>query len=203
MYDLKKVIEANTKEGVIDYEKVMGAIDNDYVNPIVAKKTDESKLLPKAVSQVISELGINGESIDDVKLYIKQMGGNTDEIKEENLQLTKKLKEIENQYNETVEAKSKLENDFKEKQQTDMLVKKLGIDTSTKEGQKQLEFYKWDFNKQVDDETTFENVVEKYVKENDIKTTTKFIKDDFGSGGGKELDISASFSKKRAFTHTK
>lgn len=203
MYDLKKVIEANTNDGVIDYDKVMGVIDNDYVNPIVAKKTDESKLLPKAVSQVINELGIEGESIDDVKLYIKKMGGSTDEIKEENLQLAKKVKELEGQYNETLEAKTKFENEIKEKQQVDMLVNKLGIDTSTKEGQKQLEFYKWDFNRQVDDETTFENVVESYVKENDIKTTTKFIKDDFGGGGTKELDITDAFNKKRSFTHKK
>lgn len=201
MYDLKKVIEANTVDGVVDYDKVMGVIDNDYVNPIVAKKADESKLLPKAVSQVISELGIDGESIDDVKLYIKQMGGSTDEIKEENLQLTKRLKEIEGQYNETLEAKTKFEKEIQDKNRTNLLVSTLGLDISTKEGQKQLEFYKWDFNNQVNEETTFEDVVKGYAKEHDIKTTTKIIKDDFGAGNTKDLDIGDAWKSKRQFTH--
>jgi hypothetical protein len=200
MYDLKKVIEKNTNDGVIDYEAVMGTIDNDYVNPIVAKKADESKLLPKAVNQVINELGIDGETIDDLKLYVKKLGGSTDEIKEENLQLTKKLKEIESEFNQTKEAKAKLENDIKEKTQNDLLIQSLGIDTTTKEGQKQLEFYKWDFNRQVDDEKTFEDVVSGFVKENDIKTTTKFIKDDFGQGNSKDLDIGAAWAEKRKHT---
>jgi len=72
MYDLKKVIEEFTVDGVVDYDKVMAKLDNDYVNPIVAKKTDESKLLPKAIAQVVSELGVEGESIDDLKLYVKK-----------------------------------------------------------------------------------------------------------------------------------
>ena len=43
MYDLKTIIEANTVDGVIDYEKVMGNVDSEYVNPIVAKKTLDSE----------------------------------------------------------------------------------------------------------------------------------------------------------------
>jgi len=198
MYDLKKVIESNTVDGVVDYDKVMGVIDNDYVNPIVAKKADESKLLPKAISKVIQDLGIDGESIDDLKLYVKKLGGSTDEIKEENLQLTKKIKELEGEFSQTLEAKTKLENDIKEKTQIDK-IKQLGVTDK-----KQIEFLKWDFNRQVNDETTFDDVYNKYVKENEIKTSTKFIKDDFGGGGdGDGLDIKSAFDSKRSLTRRK
>jgi len=198
MYDLKKVIESNTVDGVVDYDKVMGIIDNDYVNPIVAKKADESKLLPKAISKVIQDLGIDGESIDDLKLYVKKLGGSTDEIKEENLQLTKKIKELEGEFSQTLEAKTKLENDIKEKTQIDK-IKQLGVTDK-----KQIEFLKWDFNRQVNDETTFDDVYNKYVKENEIKTSTKFIKDDFGGGGdGDGLDIKSAFDSKRSLTRRK
>ena len=192
MYDLKKVIEANTKDEVIDYEAIMNVIDNEYVNPIVAKKADESKLMPKAVASVIKELGIDGESIDDAKLYIKQLGGSTDEVKEENLKLMKQVKELEKSYNETVEAKTKMENDLKDKSQTD-LIKSLGVTD-----EKQIKFLKWDFNNQVNEEKDFETVVAEYAKENKITTTTKFIKDDFGFQGNEQgIDIGDAFEKLR------
>jgi len=198
MYDLKKVIEANTNDGVIDYEKVMGEIDNSYVNPIIAKKTDKSKLMPEAVNEVIKGLGIEGESLDDLKLYVKKLGGSTDEAKEENLKLMKQVKELEEKYNIEVDTRSKLEKDAQDKKQLD-LIKGLGITD-----EKQIEFFKWDFNNQVTEEKSFELVVEEYAKNNDVKTTTKFIKDDFGAGGSsKDLDIATAWKERRSHTRTK
>ena len=178
MYDLKKVIEANTVDDVIDYEKVMSALDNEYVNPIVAKKTDKEKLIPEAVASIVKDLGIDGESVDDLKLYVKQMGGNTDAIKEENISLTLKLKELENDLNTKAETLTKYENETKAQKQT-AKIKSLGIEDA-----EQIEFLTYKFNKLVTEEKDFDTVVAEYAKENDVKTTTKFVKDDFGNSQG-------------------
>ena len=195
MYDLKKVIDANTNDGVIDFEKVMATLDTDYVNPIVAKKTDKEKLLNETVSNLVKELGIDGESIDDIKLYVKKMGGSTDEIKEANIKLEKELAETKKLYEKEVESRTKVEADLKDKAQTD-LIKSLGVTD-----EKAIKFLKWDLSSQVTEEKPFEQVVAEYAKENEITTTTKFIKDDFGAGGDKDLDITAAWKAKRAQTH--
>ena len=189
MYDLKKVIEEFTVDGVVDYDKVMAKLDNDYVNPIVAKKTDESKLLPKAIAQVVSELGVEGESIDDLKLYVKKMGGSTDEFKEANIKLEKQLKELENKYNIEVETRTTLENASKlEKEYA--AIKQLGV-----QDEDQLEFLHFKFNKAVTEEKPYEQVVAEYAKENKLKTTTKFIKNEFGGNTESGIDISEAFNK--------
>lgn len=189
MYDLKKVIEANTVDGVVDYEKVMGTLDNDYVNPIVAKKTDKEKLSKEAVSNLVKELGIDGESIEDLKLYVKQMGGNTDEIKEANLALQKEYDKLKADYDLEVDTRTKLENETKETNQLN-LIKGLGVTD-----EKQIKFLQWDFNSQVTEEKPFETLVEEYAKENKLKTNQRFVKDAFGSGGSNnDLDISEAFA---------
>jgi len=189
MYDLKKVIEEFTVDEVVDYDKVMAKLDNDYVNPIVAKKTDESKLLPKAIAQVVSELGVEGESIDDLKLYVKKMGGSTDEFKEANIKLEKQLKELENKYNIEVETRTTLENASKlEKEYA--AIKQLGV-----QDEDQLEFLHFKFNKAVTEEKPYEQVVAEYAKENKLKTTTKFIKNEFGGNTENGIDISEAFNK--------
>jgi hypothetical protein len=178
MYDLKKLIEANTVDGVIDYEKVMGGIDQDYVNPIVAKKTDKEKLMPEVIESVVKELGIDGKSIDDLKLYVKKMGGSTDEIKEANIKLELQLKEMQANYDKEVATRTELENKAREDYQVNK-IKSLGIDDTD-----QVEFLKFKFNKQVTDDKDFDSIVAEYAKENGVKTTTKFIKDDFGNPAG-------------------
>jgi hypothetical protein len=178
MYDLKKVIEANTVDDVIDYEKVMSALDNEYVNPIVAKKTDKEKLIPDVVASIVKDLGIEGNSVDDLKLYVKQMGGNTDEVKEQNVKLTLKLKELENDLNTKVETLNKYENETKAQKQT-AKIKSLGIEDA-----EQIEFLSYKFNKLVTEDKDFDTVVAEYAKENDVKTTAKFVKDDFGNSQG-------------------
>jgi len=191
MYDLKKVIEANTVEGVIDYDKVMGAVDTEYVNPIVAKKTDKEKLTNEAVSAIVQELGIDGKSIDDLKLYVKQMGGNTDEVKEANLLLEKSFKDLETKYNTEVDTRTKLELTQKEEAQTN-LIKGLGITD-----EKQIKYLKWDFNNSVTEDKPFDTVVAEYAKENKLKTTQVFVKDEFGGGSSRTLDIGEAWKNRR------
>lgn len=194
MYDLKKIIEANTVEGVIDYEKVMGDIDNGYVNPIVAKKSDKSKLIPEVTASLIKELGITGESIDDVKLYVKQMGGSTDEIKEAKLALDEKYKELEAKYNSEVETRTALETEATNKHQLE-LINSLGVTEPS-----QVEFLKWKFTKEVTEDKDFDTVVAEYAKEKEVTTTAKFVKDPFGAQGNKSLDIAEAWKAKRAHT---
>lgn len=189
MYDLKKVIEEFTVDEVVDYDKVMAKLDNDYVNPIVAKKADESKLLPKAIAQVVSELGVEGETIDDLKLYVKKMGGSTDEFKEANIKLEKELKELENKYNVEVETRTKIETETRLEKEY-QAIKKLGI-----EDDDQVEFLHFKFNKAVTEEKPYEQVVAEYANENKLKTTTKFVKNEFGGDTEGGIDISEAFNK--------
>lgn len=189
MYDLKTVIETNTKEGVIDFTTAMATLDSDYVNPIVAKKTDKDKLLSEAVANVVSQLGIEGNSVDDLKLYVKKMGGSTDEVKEENIKILKELENLKTEYNKEVESRTKMEQENKDKSQLE-LIKGLGISD-----EKQIRFLKWDLSQQVTDEKSFEQVVEEYAKNNEITTTTRIIKDEFGTNKG-AVDIGAAWLEK-------
>ena len=191
MYDLKTIIEANTVDGVVNYEKIMGSLDSDYVNPIVAKKTDKSKLLPEAVTEVIKGLGLeNAESVEDLKLYIKKMGGSTDEAKEANILLDLKVKELEEKYNGEVEARTQLEKTSKYNSEIDT-IKSLGITDKDS-----IDFLHFKLSKLVTDDKDFNAVVAEYAKENDVKTTTRFIKDEFGKASG-AVDIGAAWKESR------
>ena len=191
MYDLKTIIEANTVDGVIDYEKVMGNVDSEYVNPIVAKKTDKSKLLPEAVTEVIKGLGLeSAESIEDLKLYVKKLGGTTDEAKEANILLDLKLKELQGKYDTEVETRTGLEKKTKLASEFDT-IKALGI-----EDKDSVDFLHFKLSKLVTDDKDFNAVVAEYAKDNDVKTTTRFIKDDFGADKG-SIDIGAAWKAKR------
>ena len=190
MYDLKTIIEANTVEGVIDYEKVMGNVDSDYVNPIVAKKTDKSKLLPEAVTEVIKGLGLeSAESIEDLKLYVKKLGGSTDEAKEANILLDIKMKELQGKYDLEVEARTGLEKITKTTKEYDA-IKALGI-----EDKDSIDFLHFKLSKLVTEDKDFDAVVAEYAKDNNVKTTTRFIKDDFGADKG-AVDIGAAWKEK-------
>jgi len=190
MYDLKAIIEANTQDGVTDFEKVMGSVDSEYVNPIIAKKTDKSKLLPEAVTEVIKGLGLeSAESIEDLKLYVKKLGGSTDEAKEANILLDLKVKELQGLYDKEVETRTGLEKKTKLSSEYDT-IKALGI-----EDKDSVDFLHFKLSKLVTDEKDFNTVVAEYAKENDVKTTTRFIKDDFGSNKG-SIDIGEIWKEK-------
>ena len=193
MYDLKTVIEANTVDGVIDYDKVMGSVDSEYVNPIVAKKTDKSKLLPEVLTEVINGLGIEGAtSLDDVKLYVKKLGGSTDETKEANLQLEIRMKELQGKYDGEVESRTNLEKEASTANQI-KLINGLGV-----EDKDNVEFLQFKLNKLVTEDKDFATVVAEYAKENDVKTTTRFIKDDFGGKTTGTDDVGQAWRDKRA-----
>ena len=192
MYDLKEVIKANTVDDVVDYVKVMELLDNDYVNPIVAKKTDKEKLSTEAVSNLVKELGLNGvESTEDLKLYVKKMGGSTDEAKEANILLNVALKELQGKYDGEVDIRTKLETVTKTTNEREA-IKSLGI-----EDKDSIDFLHFKLSKLVTDDKDFNTVVAEYAKDKDIvKTATRFVKDDFGSTSN-SVDIGAAWKAKR------
>ncbi len=159
MKTLKELVEKfKDEEGNIDFEEGDKAYQK-HINDVVASKTDESKVLPKAIEKIASELGVEANSVDDLKTYIKKMGGNTDEIKEENIKLSKELDKYKSDYEETLTAKQQLENEFKTKTQLDK-IKSLGVD------EERAEFLHYKLNKQVNDEVDFDKVLESYKEEN-------------------------------------
>lgn len=99
-FNLEEAIKQSTLEdGNVDYTKLKGIIDNDYVNPIVAsKKPDLDKLTIEAKEKWISDLGFEGvDSEAKLKAYVK---GTSDEWKEKYTELDGKYKELDTTYNE-------------------------------------------------------------------------------------------------------
>ena len=192
-FDIKSLIDKFTNEGTVDYTKVNEELETQNRNIVIKEASKEvDKIKEETLTNLIKELKVEGSTIEDVKLYIKQIGGSTDEAKEEVIRLTTEYNKLKTDYDTEVETRTTIEAEAKGKKQIE-LIKGLGITEK-----KQIEFFQWDFNKQVTDDTSFEDVVTSYAKENDIKTSTKYIKDDFGSSGSsKDLDISAAFKAKR------
>jgi hypothetical protein len=185
-FDIKKLIETHTTDGEVDYTKVNEALEEQNRNIVVKEASKEvEKLKGEQLTNILKEVGVEGESIDDLKLYIKKMGGSTDEVKEAMLKLEKEYKELETKYSSEVEAFTALKTANQEKERIG-LIKGLGV-----EDEEQVNYLKWKFENQVTDDKDFAMVVEDYKKENKITTTTKFIKDPFsGAGSGIEMDIS-------------
>jgi len=190
-FDIKKLIESFTVDGEVDYTKANEELEKQNRNIVVKEASKEvEKLKEEQLTNLIKEIGVDGESINDVKLYIKTLGGSTDEVKESLLAAEKAYKDLEVKYNAEVDTRTKLETTQKEQAQID-LIKGLGVTD-----EKQIKYLKWDFNSQVTEEKDFAKVVEEYQIANDIDVTTPFIKDDFGGGGSsKDLDISEAFKK--------
>jgi hypothetical protein len=195
-FDIEKLISTHTKDGEVDYTKINEELETQNRNIVVKEASKEvEKLKGEQLTNLIKEIGVDGESIDDVKLYIKKMGGSTDEVKEENIKLTKELENLKTELTNEVESRTKIENEIKEKSQLE-LIKGLGVTD-----EKQIKFLKWDLSQQVSEDKTFEQVVAEYAKENEITTTTKIIKDQFGAqGDGKALDIGEAWKTQRAKT---
>ena len=69
-FDLEEAIKQSTQEdGKLDTDKLMGMIDNDYVNPIVASK--KPKFDEKAETDFIESLGIDNVKTKDQLLNHK------------------------------------------------------------------------------------------------------------------------------------
>lgn len=187
-FDIKKLIDTHTKDGEVDYTKINDELEQQNRNIVVKEATKEvEKQQGEIIAKFVKELGVDGETIEDVKLYVKKMGGSTDEIKEELLKLEKSYKELESNYQTEVETRTKYETEQKETKELE-LIKSLGVTD-----EKQIKYLQWDLKQQVTDEKDFATVVAEYAKENDVKTTTKFVQDDFGLGSTKDLDIGAAW----------
>ena len=191
-FDIEKLIQQHTNDGEVDYTKINEELETQNRNIVVKEsKKEVEKLKDEQLTNLIKEIGVDGETIDDLKLYIKKLGGSTDEVKEEALKLEKEYNELKSKYDAEVETRTKLEATQKEKAELE-LIKGLGVTD-----EKQIKYLKWDLSQQVTDEKDFATVVEEYRKTNDITTTTKFIKDDFGSiKSTKDLDISEALKNK-------
>lgn len=165
MKNIDKLIEQFTdEEGNIDYQELEAKV-NEEVNNIVAKnKPDTSKLREEVKSEVAKELigglGIEGESVDDLKLWAKKMGGSTDEIKEANLNLEKQVKELEEKYSTVAQEKEQYEQNLRA-QEAISKVRKYGVkDDDT------AEFIKFKVEKQLSDDVDFDTALESFREEN-------------------------------------
>ncbi len=194
-FNVKDLIDKFTKDGEVDYAKINEELENQNRNIVVKETSKElDRIKEETLSNLIKELNIEGTSVDDVKLYIKQVSGSTDAAKEDVIKLTNEFNKLKKNYDAEVGKRTKLETDLTDKHQTE-LVRSLGITD-----EKQIEYFKWDFNKHVDETTTFDDIVKQYKEENGIKTTQKFVKDEFGYRSTDDLDIKAAFDKKRELT---
>jgi phenylalanyl-tRNA synthetase alpha subunit len=82
-FNLEEVIKANTGEdGVINFEAIKKAIDNDYVNPIVASnKPNVDEIKAKAQSELFESLGIDGvKDSETLKKHITGLSDGKSEI---------------------------------------------------------------------------------------------------------------------------
>ena len=193
MKDLKTFLAKYQSEEGIDYAKAEEAL-NEHINGIVAKqKPDDETLLSKSVEKIISELGIEGNSLDDVKTYIKKMGGNTDEIKELNLKLEKELKTYQDKVSEYEGRYNQLESTYQTEKQFNTL-KGMGFEDE------KAEFIHYKVNKLVNDETDFDTALKSlqesnpdYFKDTTISTGRRSRRDTEGSGDA--IDVSAYLKK--------
>jgi hypothetical protein len=192
-FDIEKLIATHTNDGKVDYTKINEELEEQNRNIVVKEsKKEVEKLKGEQLSTIIKEIGIDGESLDDVKLYIKTLGGSTDEVKEQMLQLEKEKKDLQAKYDQEVKTRTELEETQREFKQTE-LIKSLGITD-----EKQIKFIKWDLSQQVSEDKTFEDVFNEFKEANKDDTTQIFIKDEFGGGDSKGLDIKSAFEKRRA-----
>jgi|AntAceMinimDraft_18_1070375.scaffolds.fasta_scaffold37337_2 hypothetical protein len=191
-FNIKELLEKHTSDGEVDYTKVNEELETQNRNIVVKESSKEiDKIKEETLASMIKELGVEGTNLEDVKLYIKQVSGSTDEAKEEVIRLTTEFNKLKKDYDSGVDKLTKIETETKDKKQTD-LIKSMGVTED-----KQVEFFKWDFNRQVTEDNSFEDVVSAYAKANDITTTQHFVKDEFGHKGTNDMDIGEAFLSKR------
>lgn len=202
MKNIKSLIEQHTNdEGVIDYESVETAV-NEEVNNIVAKnKPDTDKLKQdlhgEVAKEIISGLGIEGESVDDLKLWAKKMAGNTDEFKETNIKLEQELEELKKQYEEVSTAKQQIEQEYTNTQQLQK-IKALGVkDDET------AEFVKFKLDKVVGEDKDFDTALDEfrnespsYFRQKEVTTFRRVANPEANVANEKDADVLAAFEAK-------
>jgi|SRR6056297_3172396 len=199
MKNIKSLIEQHTNdEGVIDYDSVETAV-NDEVNNIVAKnKPDTDKLKQdlhgEVAKEIIGGLGIEGESVDDLKLWAKKMAGNTDEFKETNIKLEQELESLKKQYEEVETAKNNIEQEYTNTQQLQK-IKQLGVkDDET------AEFVKFKLDKLVGDDKDFDTALDEfrnespsYFRQKEVTTFRRVQNPDSNVSDDKDADVLRAF----------
>lgn len=202
MKDLKALLKQHTTEdGQIDYDGVQEAV-NEEINNIVAKnKPNTEKLKEELKSEVAKEiiggLGIDGESVEDLKLWSKKMGGNTDEVKEQNVLLENELKKAQEELNAISEAKQTLEADLSNRERLSK-IKEYGVhDNET------AEFVKFKLDKLVDDTTDFDTALEQfrqespnYFRQKEVTTFRRFPDAEKSTADEKDADVLRAFEEK-------
>jgi hypothetical protein len=199
MKNIKSLIEQHTNdEGVIDYDSVETAV-NDEVNNIVAKnKPDTDKLKQdlhgEVAKEIIGGLGIEGESVDDLKLWAKKMAGNTDEFKETNIKLEQELESLKKQYEEVETAKNNIEQEYTNTQQLQK-IKQLGVkDDET------AEFVKFKLDKVVGEDKDFDTALDEfrnespsYFRQKEVTTFRRVQNPDSNVSDDKDADVLRAF----------
>lgn len=100
-FNLERLIKKYTDEdGQIDYEGVMGEIDNNYVNPIVARnKPDTEELYAQVARDFLNDLGIQGvEDLESFEYFIDNATKGQEDLARENQELMAALQELDEQY---------------------------------------------------------------------------------------------------------
>ena len=202
MKDIKAIIEKHTnEEGVIDYEALEEVV-NGEINGIVAKnKPDTDKLKQElhgeVAKSIISGLGIEGSTVDDLKLWAKKMGGSTDEFKEANIKLEQELEKAKTELNDIATAKQELESTLTYKEQLGR-IKELGVkDDET------AEFIKFKLDKLVGEDKDFDTALNEFKEESPTYfrtqsvTTNRRIPNAETISNGKDADVLAAFEARQ------
>ena len=86
MKDLQKLVEANTKDGVVDWESIEKTINEETNNLIAKNKGSE-------LNRVLNELGL--EKVEDLKLTLKEKEELAKKLEETNKNLETINKSLE------------------------------------------------------------------------------------------------------------
>ena len=198
MKDIEKVIASHTnEEGVVDYTAIEEAV-NSEINAIVAKnKPDTDKLKQElhgeVAKSIISGLGIEGSTVDDLKLWAKKMGGSTDEFKEANIKLEQELEKTRAELEQIAAAKQELETNLTFKEQLSR-IKEYGVkDDDT------AEFIKFKLDKIVGEDKDFDTALNEFREQSPTYFRTKEVTTNkrFDSDGalpdGSDADVLRAF----------
>jgi hypothetical protein len=163
--ELKELIEKYTKDGVVDFEKAEEAFQT-HTNGIIKKNVSKetAKYKETYTTDFIKDLGIEASDLDGVKKWVSTMNDNSTDFQKQSSTLQGKL-------DEALKTNANLQTDFTSYKQ-DTLIGGLGVD------KEKAEFLKYKFNKSVNEDTTFESLVEEYKKENRI-TTNREVQTNF------------------------
>lgn len=174
MKDIKAIIEKHTnEEGVIDYEALEEVV-NGEINGIVAKnKPDTDKLKQElhgeVAKSIISGLGIEGSTVDDLKLWAKKMGGSTDEFKEANIKLEQELEKARAELNDIATAKQELETTLTNKERLSR-IRELGV-----KDEETAEFIKFKLDKLVGEDKDFDTALNEFKEQSPTYFRTQSV----------------------------